>query len=113
MCIFAPKEIIASYRSRNSSLFLCFLDASKAFDRVNHEKLFTKMADRGISKYLIRILVFWYTHQTMMPRWGSSVSEPFHVSNGVRQGGILSPFLFNLYMDGLSDNLNACKKKAV
>ena len=94
-------------------MFLSFLDASKAFDRINHEKLFKKMADRGIPGYLIRLLVFWYAHQTMMVRWGSSVSEPFHVSNGVRQGGILSPFLFNLYMDGLSDNLNACKTGCV
>ena len=43
MCIFALKEIIASYRNLNSSMFLCFLDASKAFDRINHEKLFRKM----------------------------------------------------------------------
>ena len=74
MCIFALKEIIARYHSRHSSMFLCFLDASKAFDRINHGKLFKKMADRGIPLYLIRILVFWYAHQTMMVRWGSSMS---------------------------------------
>ena len=45
----------------------------------------------------------------MRVRWGSAVSHPFSVSNGVRQGGILSPFLFNLYMDELSNQLNACK----
>ena len=39
--------------------------------------------------------MFWYAHQTMCVRWGSSVSSKFTVSNGVRQGGILSPFLFN------------------
>jgi hypothetical protein len=37
------------------------------------------------------------------------MSEPFTVSNGVRQGGILSPYLFNVYMDDLSHELNACK----
>ncbi len=44
-----------------------------------------------------------------MVRWGNAVSAPFTVSNGVRQGGTVSPYLFNVYMDGLSYELNACK----
>ena len=44
----------------------------------------------------------------MCVRWGGSVSSKFTVSNGVRQGGILSPFLFNVYMDDLSVNLKKC-----
>lgn len=42
----------------------------------------------------------------MYVRWGSATSSVLYVSNGVRQGGILSPNLFNVYMDGLSDKLN-------
>jgi len=61
-------------------------------------KLFHKLSLRGVPCYLIRILVFWYANQTMMVRWGDAMSDPFHVSNGVRQGGILSPFLFNVYI---------------
>ncbi len=41
--IYALKEIILKYRSMNSSTFLCFLDASKAFDHINHVKLFEKL----------------------------------------------------------------------
>ena len=44
----------------------------------------------------------------MCVRWGSSVSSKCTVSNGVRQGGILSPFLFNVYMDDLYVNLKEC-----
>ena len=109
MCIYALKEIIQKYRSSNSTMFLCFLDASKAFDRVNHAKLFDKLVQRGTPGYLVRILIFWYSHQTMLVKWGDAMSEPFQVSNGVRQGGILSPYLFNIYMDELSKKLNACK----
>ena len=54
---------------------------------------------------MIRILAFWYSNQKMMVRWGNVMSESFTVSNGVRQGGILSPYLFNVYMDDLSIRL--------
>ena len=73
------------YRNLNStysSVCLCFLDASKAFDRVNNEKLFVKLADRGIPGYLLRVLAYWYTQQTMLVRWGDVYSDSFHVGNG-------------------------------
>ncbi len=109
LCIYALNEIVHRYRSRNSTVFMCFLDASKAFDRINHGKLFGKLHERGVPSYLIRILQFWYSHQTMQVRWGKSLSTPFYVSNGVWQGGILSPLLFNLYMDHLSGELKGCR----
>jgi hypothetical protein len=108
MCIYALKEVLHTYNALNSTVFLSFLDASKAFDRVSHGKLFRKLEQRGVSSYIIRLLVFWYSQQTMVIRWGDTMSTSFHVSNGVRQGGILSPFLFNVYIDGLSINLNEC-----
>ena len=107
LCIFALKEILDTFNRQNSTMFMCFIDASKAFDRVNHGKLFLKLSKSGVPGFLIRILVYWYSHQAMRVRWGSVTSDPFHVTNGVRQGGILSPFLFNMYMNDLSLILNA------
>ncbi len=103
LCIYALTEIVSKYTSLNSSVFVCFIDASKAFDRINYEKL---LLDRGVPKFLVRILVFWYAHQTFQVKWDSVVSAPFHVSNGIQQGGILSPILCNVYMDDLSNQLN-------
>ena len=52
------------------------------------------------------MLCFWYTHKKMVVRWGTTISTQFTVANGVKQGGIISPILFNMYMDDLSIALN-------
>ena len=96
-------------RSLNGCICMCFLDASKAFDRVKHSVLFSKLVRRGVPGYIVRLLCYWYDRQAMCVIWGNSLSDPFHVNNGVRQGGILSPYLFNVYMDDLSQSLNCCK----
>ena len=54
----------------------------------------------------MRILAFWYSTQSLTVRWGNTYSNNFLVSNGVKQGGILSPRLFNIYMNDLSVLLN-------
>ena len=52
MCIYAFKEAVLKYRGLNSNVYSCFLDASKAFDRVNHYVLFEKLIKRGIPIYI-------------------------------------------------------------
>ena len=52
------------------------------------------------------MLVFWYSRQRMFARWGNTCSTSFCVTNGVKQGGIILPMLFNLYMYALSLKLN-------
>ena len=101
LCTGVLKCTISRYIHRNSFVYGCFLDASKAFDLVDHKLLFTYLFDRGLPLAIIRFLMFWYKHQSMCVRWNGVFSESFHVSNGVRQGGVLSPVLFSVYVDGL------------
>ncbi len=105
MCVFTLKQIVDYYRNNGSPVYLCFLDASKAFDRVHHNLLFDKLRKRNVPHIIVRLLVFWYTSQTFVVRWCNAISESFTVSNGVRQGSILSPTLFNVYIDCLSKEL--------
>ena len=101
-CVFLLKEIVRSYTDKSTPVYCTFLDASKAFDRINHEKLFKKLLNRGVPYYLISILLNWYNTSPIVVRWGNNLSEEFNSSNGVRQGSLLSPVLFSLYMDDLS-----------
>ena len=86
---------------RNTPVFACFLDASKAFDLVNHNFLFQLLLDRGLPVCVVRLLRDWYTDQKLSVRWNSQRSHSVRVSNSVRQGGVLSPVLFTIYIDKL------------
>ena len=106
MYVFALKQIIEYYQKIGSPVYICFLDVSKAFDHVDHWALLNKLYKRNVNLQIIRLLLFWYYNQRFCVRWGHIYSTSFFVSNGVRQGGIMSPILFNVYMDDLSIIIN-------
>ena len=95
MCVYVFKEMYIGIRKQSSPLYLAFVYASKAFDKIDHCILLKKLR-------IIRLLEYWYSSQLVYVQWGGFLSSLFSVSNGVKQGGILSPVLFNIYMDELS-----------
>jgi hypothetical protein len=80
------------------------LDASHAFDRVEYCTLFKTLLDKGLCPVVCRLFAFMYMDQKIR-RWEDYHSEYFPVTNGVKQGGILSPILFSLCIDDLLTNL--------
>ena len=76
LCIYTLKEIVEYYKSHSTSVYICFMDASKAFDRVNHWTLFKKMIDSGMPPIFVRLIVTWYCEQHGAQRYPLSLMFP-------------------------------------
>ena len=100
-CTWAVQETISSYLRKGSEVYCCLLDFSKAFDKVNFDKLFQKLLERSFPAVFLRLILYIYINQSCFIRWNSAESSSFLVKNGVRQGAILSPSLFCVYLDTL------------
>ena len=94
LCVSVLCETIDYYVHNESDVYMCSIDASKAFDRVNILLLFRKLRKRNFCPLFLRYLINSYCNQMMMVRWNGSLSSKFDVINGVKQGGALSPLLF-------------------
>ena len=91
--------MIDSYLQRNSVIYGCLLDCTKAFDTIRHSTLFLKLIDAKIPPVIVRILVHVYQNQSASVRWKGLHSKKFTITNGVRQGAVISPRFFSFYMD--------------
>ena len=101
MCTWTVIET-ASYFIRNGgNVFCCLMDMTKAFDLVNHSILFKKFLCAGLSAIFIRLLIFIYINQFANIRWNDKLSATFSMTNGVRQGAILSGFAYCFYVNNL------------
>ena len=81
-----------------------FFDYAKAFDCVDHNKLWKILKERGIPDHLICLLRNLYAGQEATVKTGHGTTDWFQIGQGVRQGYILSPCLFNLYAEDIMRN---------
>ena len=98
------KVTVQHYLKDSSAVHCAFLDSSKAFDKVVHEGVLHELVNRHAPNRLLGIIEALITKCVYRVRGCQAVIE---AKAGVKQGSILSPLLFNLYMDGLSDFLTA------
>jgi len=107
MAIFTVRSLIKSLKMANMPAYVCYLDATAAFDRVCHRKLVMKLLEAKVPSIIVNIIIFWLDSQSFRVKWGSTESQPFVVRRGVRQGGILSSYFFVFYTNLLSLQLTA------
>jgi hypothetical protein len=93
--------IVNYFTSRGSAVFMAALDASKAFDRVNHYSLFIALMRNGIPLLYLRVIIYWHLHLSGLVRWAGCFSHSFVIKSGIRQGGINSPGYFNIFINEL------------
>ena len=98
-------ESIAEARDCKTPLFITFLDASKAFDVVDHSILMSELHEMGVSGDLWLILQQLYNRPTTSLKWKDAISESFTVQQGVRQGGASSAPLYKVYTNALLNQL--------
>ena len=96
--------IIEKAREFQKNIYVCFIDYTKAFDCVDHSNLWKILQEIGIPNYLSCLLRHLYAGQEAIVRTGHGKTDWFQIGKGVRQGCILSSYLFNLYVEYIMRN---------
>ena len=95
---------IEKAREFQKSIYFCFIDYAKAFDCVDHNRLWKILKEMGIPDHLTCLLRNLYAGQEATVRTGHGTTDWFQIGKGVCQGRILSPCLFNLYAEYILRN---------
>ena len=103
--------IMEKAREFQKNIYFCLIDYAKAFDCVDHNKLWKILKEMGIPDHLICLLRNLYAGQEATVRIGHGTTDWFHIGKGVRQGCILSPCLFNFYAEYIMRNADWKKHK--
>ena len=97
--IFNLRECMSASRQKGKPLYVCFIDLRKAYDSVNRELLWQAMKTYGISGKIVRIVTSLYENTRAKVRVNGVLSECLLLKTGVKQGCVLSPLLFNIFID--------------
>ena len=100
-CSWFVMEIANYFVKRGTPCIITLLDCTKAFDKCRFDVIFAKLLTKKIPAIVIRVLIYVYEEQRAWVKWGDARSRAFSLVNGTRQGSVLSPALFSLYMDDL------------
>lgn len=96
--IFTLRQIQEKTREQHSSLHAVFIDLKKAFDMVNRQALWQILRKFGCPTKLVNIIADFHTNNSVQVVAGKNVTDKFEIANGVRQGCVMAPLLFNIFM---------------
>ena len=96
--------IMEKSKEFQKNIYFCFIDYAKAFDYVDHNKLWKILKEMGIPDHLTSLLRNLYAGQEATVRTGHGTTDWFQIGKGVHQGCILAPYLFNFYAEYIMRN---------
>lgn len=100
--IFIVRQLQEKYLAKKKELWLAFVDLEKAFDRVPREVLWWALRELGVEEWMVKVIQSMYKSATTSVKFISGESQPFDVKVGVHQGSVLSPLLFIIVLEALS-----------
>ena len=98
------RRIVEKAREFQKNIYFCFIDYTKAFDCVDHNKLWKILQEMGIPDHLTCLLRNLYAGHKATVRTGHGTIDWFEIRKGICQGCVLSPCLFNLYAEYIMRN---------
>ncbi len=98
--IFAVKILVEKYLEKDRKFVAAFMDLEKAYDRVNRKGLWDTLRVYGVGGKWLEAIRSFYENTSASVRVNRELSESFNIEVGVRQECVMSPWLFNIYMDG-------------
>ena len=99
--LYVLRSTVEYFVKNGSTVNVALLDISKAFDNVHHIQLFKKLLELGLPPGIVELLAVWYDGSYACVRWHMCMSACFSLTVGVRQGGVLSPVLFTVYVNSI------------
>jgi Reverse transcriptase (RNA-dependent DNA polymerase) len=99
------RSVVDHYVSNGSTVNLCALDVSKAFDKMNHCGVFIKLMKHGLPVNILSVLEDWFSKCFICIKWITVQSDTLKLNFGVRQRGVLSPYLFSVYIDDIIETV--------
>ena len=105
--IYSIRTVIDGYIVGGSTVSLCTLALSKAFDKINHNAVLMKLMNRQVPVNLLEIIENWFDLSCTCIEWDAHVSNFFKLVSGVRQGGAMFPCLFAIFIDDIVTKLKS------
>ena len=103
--IFALRQSMEKHQEKQKVLHMAFIDLEKAYDRIPRQEVWRSLRVKGVPEKYVRIIQECYKDVTTSVRCAIGTTEGFSVKVGLHQGSALSPFLFNIVFDAITENI--------